>query len=105
MHAAPLIRPFRAVFAGDFLCIASRDIAVDEEVTYDYACSETTESSHMPFPCGCGHKECRGTITGLDCLKPELRAKYAGQFTTVAEAFQAEHDAKAAAEAAKSPAA
>lgn len=42
------------VFVGDFLCVATRDIAVDEEITYDYATSETEDSSHMPFDCRCG---------------------------------------------------
>ena len=56
------------VFQGDELCIASRDIGLDEEVTYDYATSETPASSHMPFPCRCGKASCRGTITGDDLL-------------------------------------
>ncbi|MCO5112369.1 MAG: SET domain-containing protein-lysine N-methyltransferase [Burkholderiaceae bacterium] len=83
------------LFDGDELCIAARDIATDEEITYDYATSETESSSHEPFKCGCGTAACRGTITGRDCLLPSLRAKYAGHFTTFAMSFQAAHDAAA----------
>jgi hypothetical protein len=80
------------------MCIASRDIGADEEVTYDYAMSETPGSTHMPFDCRCGAgAACRGRITARDCLLPELRARYAGFFTTLAAAFQAEEDAAAAA--------
>jgi len=84
-----------AVFQGDELCIAGRDIEVDEEVTYDYATSETPESTHMPFHCRCGTALCRGDITGEDCIKPAIRELYKGHFTTLAMAYQAEHDAKA----------
>lgn len=88
----------------DELWVAGRDIEVDEEVCYDYACSETTASTHMPFPCSCGTKECRGKITGEDCLKPEIRAKYEGHFTSLVQEFQKENGdnkAKTAAPAAE----
>lgn len=75
--------------------VAWRDIAVDEEVVYDYAASETGESTHMPFSCKCGAAACRGRITGDDCLLPELRAKYGGSFTSLAKAKQAAADAAA----------
>ena len=75
--------------------VAWRDIAVDEEVVYDYAASETGESTHMPFTCKCGAAACRGRITGDDCLLPALRAKYGGSFTTLATAKQAAADAAA----------
>lgn len=76
------------VVITDELWIAARDIALDEEVTYDYAVSETTDSTHMPFDCRCGASCCRGRITGEDCLKPEVIAKYAGHFTSLVVDFQ-----------------
>ena len=85
-----------AVFVGDDLCIAFKDIAVGDEVTYDYATSETPASSHPPFKCACGAKCCRGVVSGNDCMLPEVRAKYAGHFTTTVEAYHAEMDAKKA---------
>lgn len=80
--------------------MASRDIAVGEEVTYDYATSETPESTHMPFNCRCGKASCRGSITARDCLLPEIRARYKDNFTTLVLAFQAEQDAAGAGAAA-----
>ena len=76
-----------------------RDIEPGEEVCYDYATSESETSSHMPFPCACATPGCRGTITGADYLKPEVRAKYAGHFSTMIQGLQAEKDAAAAAQA------
>lgn len=81
------------MIVNDDLWIASRDIEVDEEVTYDYAMSETLESTHMPFECRCGFPSCRTQITGSDCLRPELRAKYGSSFTTLAQKMQAAADA------------
>jgi hypothetical protein len=77
-----------AIFVNDRYMIAARDIEVDDEVTYDYATSETTDSAHFPLHCRCGTAECRGEVTALDCLKPEVRAKYAGQFTSMVVRFQ-----------------
>jgi len=77
---------------NDDLWIASRDIEVGEEVCYDYAMSETPDSTHMPFDCRCGTAACRGRITGLDCLLPALREKYGVSFTTLVQKMQAEAD-------------
>lgn len=87
----------------DELWVASRDIGVDEEVTYDYAVSETTDSTHMPFDCRCGAACCRGRITGEDCLKPEVIAKYAGHFTSLAVEFQKARGVDSTAAAAAAP--
>lgn len=82
------------IFIHDGLMIATRDIEAGEEVTYDYATSESGTSSHMPFQCACGKGACRGTITGEDFLKPEVRAKYAGHFSSMIASLQAEADKK-----------
>jgi hypothetical protein len=58
--------------------VALRDIAVGEEITYDYAfVAEVAE------PCYCGAADCRGVIVdddpeNLAKLSPELRAKLTG---------------------------
>lgn len=44
--------------------VARRDIQPGEEVTYDYATTETTIPYTMT--CRCGSENCRGTITNLD---------------------------------------
>lgn len=53
-----------------------------DEVTYDYATSETEVSRHTPFQCRCGAATCRGVVEGTDWRKPEIQEKYAGQFTS-----------------------
>jgi hypothetical protein len=93
-------RSLPAVVITDELWVAARDIEAEEEVTYDYAVSETTASTHMPFDCRCGAAACRGRITGEDCLKSDVRAKYAGHFTSLVVDFQKEHDDRVAAGAA-----
>jgi uncharacterized protein len=85
------------VFINDNVMTATRDVEVGEEITYEYATSESETSSHMPFKCGCGTAACRGAVTGRDYLLPELRAKYAGFFTTMIVELQTAAD-KAAAE-------
>jgi SET domain-containing protein len=40
---------------------AIRDIAVGEEITYDYAFS-----AHLAIPCRCGSPDCRGLIVDID---------------------------------------
>ena len=59
---------------------ARRDIPVGEEITYDYATSETEESQHK-FECNCGSKECRGPFDGSAYRRVEVREKYRGHFT------------------------
>lgn len=81
----------KCIFINDDLMVALVDIHPDEEVTYDYACSETSGSSHMPFPCACGTAACRGKITGYDGLRLDVRLRYGHfQFTTRARKWQAQ---------------
>lgn len=66
-------------FNGEYCMTARRDIAVDEEITFDYAMTETYYD-WSTFNCGCGSPHCRGTITGNDYLLPEIQKKYEGHF-------------------------
>ena len=62
---------------GQIAFVAMRNIAADEELTHDWA---TTDAGDYKMLCNCGAPDCRGTITGRDWLKPELREKYRGWF-------------------------
>ena len=57
---------------------AMRDIQPGEEITFDYAMSE---SSDYQMDCLCGKPNCRKTITGDDWKIPELQQKYKGYFS------------------------
>jgi SET domain-containing protein len=82
-------------FVNDKVMLATRDIAVDEEVTYDYGTSESEASWHTPFTCNCRTKGCRGSVTGNDWKSPVLREKYQGHFTEMVQGLQKEFDAAA----------
>lgn len=62
---------------GQIVFVAMRDIAAGEELTHDWA---TTDDLDYVMDCRCGSADCRGTVTGKDWLKEELRRKYAGWF-------------------------
>lgn len=64
---------------GATILKARRDIAVGEELTFDYATCDDTD--YDEFQCGCGTSECRGTVTGKDWQLTELHKKYDGEFS------------------------
>jgi hypothetical protein len=59
--------------------ISMRDIAVGEELTYDYAMSDT--SDYDEFECACGSDRCRRQVTGDDWKLPELHSRYQNMFS------------------------
>jgi len=63
---------------GQIVYVALRDIASDEELTFDYA---MTDDEPIEMQCRCGKPSCRGVITGRDWQKPEVQAKYDGYFS------------------------
>ena len=63
---------------GQIVFVAMRDIAAGEELTFDYA---MTDDEPYEMKCRRGTPSCRGTITGLDWLKPEIQVKYDGYFS------------------------
>ncbi|KAL6071788.1 SET domain-containing protein-lysine N-methyltransferase [Balamuthia mandrillaris] len=71
-------------FVDDDTMVATRDIQPEEEITYDYATSETANSVHVKagWQCRCGSKLCRGRLTGEEWKDPELRQRYHGHFTS-----------------------
>jgi SET domain-containing protein len=64
---------------GQVTFVALRDIAVDEEVCYDYAMTDGT--AYDEFECHCGSKLCRGKVSGDDWKLPQLWERYAGHFS------------------------
>jgi uncharacterized protein len=67
------------VVSGNVLLVAARDIAVGEELCYDYA--TTDGSDYDEFECACGTVLCRGKVTGHDWMLPELQLRYRGSFS------------------------
>jgi uncharacterized protein len=68
-----------AGFAGQISTVALRDIAVGEEICFDYAMCDG--SPYDEFSCLCGSAQCRKTISGNDWQRPELWERYAGYFS------------------------
>jgi SET domain-containing protein len=64
---------------GQITFFALRDIAVGEEICYDYAMTDGTP--YDEFECFCGSQHCRGKVTGTDWKIPELWERYAGHFS------------------------
>ncbi len=63
---------------GRIKIVAMRNIKPDEEITFDYAMSE---SSNYRMKCNCGSQNCRGVITGDDWKIPALQKRYEGFFS------------------------
>jgi len=59
---------------------ALRDIEPGEEITFDYATSESDEEELGLLKCLCGSSLCRGQLKGDDYLRPELIARYGYHF-------------------------
>lgn len=58
--------------------IAARDLAPGDEVTYDYATSETIDWPWQGegMHCRCGSKLCRGLVRHDDWRRPDLQERY-----------------------------
>ena len=59
--------------------VAMRDIAIGEELTFDYAMSDA--SSYDEFDCNCGTSLCRGRVRADDWRLDTLRHRYKGFFS------------------------
>lgn len=58
---------------------ARRDLRPGDELTYDYATSDSTP--YDEFDCACGSPACRGRVTGADWTDPTLQRRYDGHFS------------------------
>ena len=65
---------------GTSSVISLSDIAIGEELTFDYAMTDSSE--YDQFDCACGKLNCRGKITGKDWQKSELQGKYNNYFSS-----------------------
>lgn len=66
--------------SGSVILVAVRDIAVGEELSFDYAMCDA--SDYDEFDCLCGGPTCRGIVRGTDWRDPVLQEKYAGFFSS-----------------------
>ena len=62
-----------------------RDIEIGEELTFDYAMSDS--SQYDEFTCACGKDKCRDKITGMDWKKKDLQVKYSKYFSAYIESL------------------
>jgi SET domain-containing protein len=69
--------------AGTSSVQAIRDIEVDEEFTFDYAMSDS--SQYDEFNCACEKEGCREKVTGMDWQNKDLQTKYRNYFSSYIE--------------------
>ena len=62
-----------------------RDIEIGEELTFDYAMSDSSQCDE--FTCACGKDKCRDKITGMDWKKKDLQVKYSNYFSAYIESL------------------
>jgi uncharacterized protein len=65
--------------AGSAILVAMTDIAVGEELCFDYAMCDA--SDYDEFHCLCGAPTCRQIVAGSDWRDPVIQAKYTGYFS------------------------
>ena len=69
--------------AGTSSVEALRNIEIGEEITFDYAMTDS--SKYDEFTCACEKNGCRKKITGIDWQKEELQARYRNYFSSYIE--------------------
>ncbi len=77
-------------WADDETLVASRDIQVGEEITYDYSTSDIGKWVSV-WLCNCGAKNCRVKITGYDCLAKSFINRYQGHLPSWTTRFISEN--------------
>ena len=71
--------------AGTSSVQALIDIEIGEELSFDYAMSDS--SQYDEFNCACGKDKCREKITGMDWQKKDLQANYSKYFSAYIESL------------------
>jgi len=64
---------------GTQILVAMREIAIGEELSFDYAMCDA--SDYDEFTCLCGTASCRGVVTGSDWRQPGIQQRYEGWFS------------------------
>lgn len=59
--------------------VAMHDIKEETEITFDYAMSDT--STYDEFVCSCSTTQCRGSVSGTDWRRDDVRRRYVGFFS------------------------
>ena len=62
---------------------ALQDIEIGDELSFDYAMTDSSE--YDEFICACGKNNCREKITGKDWQKEEIQSKYKNYFGSYIE--------------------
>jgi hypothetical protein len=65
--------------SGDRNLVAIRDILIGEEITYDYAMTDSVQYDN--FHCRCSSKGCRRLVTGSDWRIADLQQAFNGFFS------------------------
>lgn len=68
---------------GQIVFVALRDIEIGEELTFDYAMTESDPNYKMNLHCD--KKNCRKEFKGTDWKNPEIQQKYKGYFSLYIE--------------------
>jgi hypothetical protein len=68
-----------AGLSGQIVLVARREIAPGEEITFDYAMSDSAD--YDEFLCDCGAPNCRHQFRGTDWQDPVLWERYKGYFS------------------------
>lgn len=61
-------------FRGGLTLFALRDIATDEELTWDYS-TAIDEEDFAGFPCACGAPDCRGLVRSFRHLPADVQLR------------------------------
>jgi SET domain-containing protein len=69
--------------AGTSSVLALRAIEIGEELTFDYAMSDS--SQYDEFNCACEKEGCREKVTGMDWQNKDLQTKYRNYFSSYIE--------------------
>ena len=69
--------------AGTSSVQALQDIEIGEELSFDYAMTDSSE--YDEFMCACEKKECRGKVTGNDWQRTDIQSKYKNYFGSYIE--------------------
>jgi SET domain-containing protein len=77
-------------FGADLTLIALRDIAPDEEITWDYS-TAIDEADFAGFPCCCGAPVCRKVVTSFRDLAPADQRRLAPYLLPYLKAQHASH--------------
>lgn len=68
-----------AGMSGQISLVAMRPIRAGEEITFDYAMTDSL--AYDEFGCACGAAACRGRVTSADWASPVLQRRYEGYFS------------------------